>query len=243
MNTQIRNLFLAALAVIAVIGVGLIFVSRGQGTSNPSATATGADKTFKVTIQGQTVDIVGKPFSGDPLGQVRYSLGPSDARVTVVEFSDYECPYCRIFSEQTEAQFISEFVDTGKVRYVFRDLPLQQHQNAFRAATAAACASDQGKFWEMHMLLFRAQDDWVKLSSEAVQNKFADYAGQLGLDGAALGTCVGSGKHDPAIRADADAATRLGVQGTPSFFINGYHYDAALPIEALRAILKDAGVE
>jgi protein-disulfide isomerase len=240
-NTQARNLFLAALAVIALIGVALIFVVRGSNSS--SVTEAGADKTFKVTIQGQTADIVGKPFSGDAVGRVRYSLGRADARITVVEFSDYECPFCKMFSEQTEAQFMAQFVDTGKVRFVFRDLPLQQHQNAFRAATAAACANDQGKFWDVHRLLFRAQDDWAKLSAQAVQDKFADYANQLGLDGAALKVCVGSGKHDATIRADADAGFALKIGGTPSFFINGYRYDAALPIEALRAILKDAGVE
>jgi protein-disulfide isomerase len=232
---------LAALAVIALIGVALIFVVRGPDPASP--TAAGADKTFKVTINGQTADIVGKPFTGDAVGQVRYSLGKVNARVTVVEFSDYECPFCKSFSQDTEAQFISEFVETGKVRYVFRDLPLQQHQNAFRAATAAACANDQGKFWEMHRLLFRAQDEWAALSSNAVQDKYADYAGQLGLDGAALKACMASGKHDAAINADADAGYALKIGGTPSFFINGYRYDAALPIEALRTILKDAGVE
>lgn len=238
MNTRTRNQFLIALAVIGVIGVGLIFASRGQ-----NAKTIGENKSFKVAIQGQSADFVGKAYSGDPIGQARYSLGSKDARLTVVEFSDYQCPYCRVFSEQTEAQFITEFVDTGKVRYVYRDLPLPQHQNAFRAASAAACASAQGKFWEYHKLLFRAQDDWVNLSAQAAQDRFADYASQLGLDGAALTTCVASGTNDEAIRADTNAGYALKIEGTPSFFINGYRYDAALPIEALRAILKDAGIE
>ncbi len=243
MNTQARNLFLAALAVIALIGVALIFVVRGSTPATSSLPEAGADKTFKITFKAQTADIIGKPFTGDAVGRVRYSLGKADARVTVVEFSDYECPFCKMFSQETEAQFISQFVDTGKVRFVFRDLPLQQHQNAFRAATAAACADDQSKFWAMHQLLFRAQDEWSALSSNAVQDKFADYANQLGLDGAALKACMTSGKHDATIKADTDAGYALKIGGTPSFFINGYRYDAALPIEALRAILKDAGVE
>ncbi len=227
--------------MIALIGVALIFVVRGPNPE-PSSVAS-ADKTFKVLINGQTADIIGKPFTGDAVGQVRYSLGKADARVTVVEFSDYECPFCKMFNQQTEAQFISQFVDTGKVRFVFRDLPLQQHQNAFRAATAAACANDQGKFWDLHRLLFRAQDEWAALSSAAVQDKYADYANQIGLDGAALKACMVAGKHDATIRADADAGYALKIGGTPSFFVGGYRYDAALPIEALRAILKDAGVE
>jgi protein-disulfide isomerase len=242
-NTQARNLFLAALVVIALIGVALIFVVRGPTPPTSSVGGAGVDKTFKVTIKGQTADIIGKPFTGDAVGQVRYGLGKADARLTVVEFSDYECPFCKMFSQETETQFISEFVDTKKVRFVFRDLPLKQHPNAFPAATAAACANDQSKFWEMHRLLFRAQDEWAALSSTAVQDKYADYANQLGLDGAALKACMVSNKHDATIRADADAGYALKIGGTPSFLINGYRYDAALPIEALRAILKDAGVE
>jgi protein-disulfide isomerase len=243
MNTQARNLFLAALAVIALIGVALIFVVRGSAPATSSVGGADADKTFKVTIKGQTADIIGKPFTGDAVGQARYSLGKADARVTVVEFSDYECPFCKLFTLETETQFISEFVDTGKVRFVFRDLPLKQHQNAFPAATAAACASDQAKFWDMHKVLFRGQDEWAGLSADAAQNKFADYANQIGVDGAALKTCMVSGKHAAAIQADADAGYALNIGGTPSFFVGGYRYDAALPIEALRAILKDAGVE
>jgi protein-disulfide isomerase len=240
MAAQTRNMFLIALAVIALAGVALIFTAR---SSNPTPTAGGADKKFTVTINGQAAEIIGKPYTGDPATNIRYSLGKPDAKITVVLFSDYQCPFCRVFTEETESQFISEFVDTGKVRFVFRDMPLQQHPNGFRAALATACANEQDRFWQLHNVIFRAQAEWSELPTEAADARFADYAGQVGIDTTQLKTCVASGKHDAAIRKDAQQATALGLDGTPTFYINGYRYGAALPLEALRAILKDAGVE
>ncbi len=241
MAIQTRNTFVIALAVIALVGIGVIlFATRN---ANQTSTPGRADKKFNISLNGQTVEIIGKPYTGDPATNIRYSLGKPDAKVTVVLFSDYQCPYCRVFAEETEGQFISEFVDSGKVRFVFRDMPLQQHPNAFRAALATACANEQDRFWQLQKVIFRAQAEWSSLSVEAADNRFAEYAAQVGVDANQLKTCVASGKHDAAIRKDAQEATALGLDGTPTFYINGYRYGAALPLEALRAILKDAGVE
>ena len=117
------------------------------------------------------------------------ALGRRDAPVTIVEFSDYQCPFCRQFVTTTLPALKSTYVDAGKLRWVFRDFPLDQiHPNARKASEAARCAGEQGKYWDMHDLLFQNQQ---ALAAEQLPT----YADRLGLDRAAFGTCLNSGKY------------------------------------------------
>jgi protein-disulfide isomerase len=139
--------------------------------------------------------------------------GPANARVTIVEFSDYQCPFCARFHTATLPQIQKEYIETGKVRHVFRNMPLEAiHPQAFKAHEAALCANDQGKYWEMHDQLFANQ--------RALQpQQLIGHAKTVGLDPAAFQTCLDSGKHAALIRADLDEAERLGLNGTPAFLI------------------------
>jgi protein-disulfide isomerase len=139
--------------------------------------------------------------------------GKSAAKLTLVEFSDYQCPFCKRYVDQTLPGLMKDYVEAGSVRYVFRDLPLESiHPQAFKAAEAARCAGEQGKFWEMHDLLFANQ---AALQAE----KLPEYAKQLGLKPAAFEACLSSDKYADAIRRDVADAQALGIRGTPGFVL------------------------
>ncbi|MEW5983684.1 MAG: thioredoxin domain-containing protein [Acidobacteriota bacterium] len=139
--------------------------------------------------------------------------GSAAARVVLLEFSDYECPFCGRFARESLPQIARAYIDTGRIRHAFRAFPLEAiHKNAFKAHEAALCAGDQGKFWPMHLLLFGntralAPADLVK------------HAEAVGLDVTVFSRCVESGSKAAAVRADVEAGERLGVRGTPLFLI------------------------
>ncbi len=156
------------------------------------------------------------------------SKGPADAPLTMVIFSDFECPYCA--QVNIAVQEVARAYE-GKVRFVFRDFPLPFHKNAPHAAEVAKCADEQGKFWELHDALFANQQD---LSAQAV----AGYAqGIQGLDTAKLAACVDSGRKKPLVQADTMAAHDAGVTGTPAFFINGIPLSGAIPFEGFKEVI------
>lgn len=169
-------------------------------------------------LVGATVPTAGEPAMGSP-----------SAKVMVVEVSDYQCPFCKRQTQQTFPQLQSEYVQTGKVQYVFVDYPIAQlHPTAARSHEAAACAGDQGKFWEMHATLFRspiAKDD---AALEA-------HAKGIGLDLAQFRQCLASGKHAASIRASVERMERLGIQGTPMTLI-GYTPAPGQPMKIERYV-------
>jgi protein-disulfide isomerase len=139
--------------------------------------------------------------------------GKPDAPLTIIEFSDYQCPFCKRHVEQTLPKLLTDYVDTGKARYVFRDYPLEQiHPLAAKAAEAARCAGDQGKYWEMHDRLFANQKD---LQPE----KLPDHANALGLDVTIFRTCLDDKRHATQVREDIEAGDQIGARGTPMFVV------------------------
>jgi protein-disulfide isomerase len=155
--------------------------------------------------------------------------GPAAAPVTIVEFSDFECPFCA--RARPTLKRITE-VYGDKVRVAFRDYPLPIHARAPKAAEAAACAADQGRFWEMHDKLFGASP---KLDVAELKR----YAGELALDAAAFDACLDSGRQAASVKADVDAANAYGVNSTPAFFINGRLISGALPFERFAEVIDD----
>ena len=155
------------------------------------------------------------------------ALGPATAPVTIVEFSDYQCPYCHR-AQETVDELLAKYKD--KVRFVHRDFPLDGHAQALPAARAARCAGEQGKFWDYHRGLLNAPGD---LSEPDLKGR----AASLGLDGAKFGSCLESPHHEKAIRASVEDGARLGVTGTPAFFINGRMLFGARPIEQFQEII------
>ncbi len=155
------------------------------------------------------------------------SKGPTNAPVTMVVFSDFECPYCAR-SKAVIDQVVRDYGD--KVRIVYRDFPLPFHANAPKAAEAALCADEQGKFWEFHDHLFANQD---KLQLAALK----ETARTLGLDGAAFDACLDGGKMTARVEKNLEAGREAGVTGTPAFFINGLPLEGAQPYAAFKQAL------
>ena len=141
-----------------------------------------------------------------------YSLGRSDAPITLLEFTDYQCPYCRRFQAEAWPQIKKNYIDTGKLRFIVRDLPLQFHSSALPAAEAAHCAGEQGKFWEMHHALLTGDDP---LADGGIDRR----ATQLGLDLERLHACTRANRYESAIARNTAAADALEVHGTPAFVL------------------------
>ncbi len=140
-------------------------------------------------------------------------MGEANAKVVLIEFSDYQCPYCMDYFANAYAHLIADYVKTGKVKYVARDFPGESvHPNALRAAEAARCANEQGKFWEMHDNLFRNQKN---LGARGI----SDSAAAAGLDMAKFQACFDSGKYTAGIRKDEEETVKMGIKGTPAFLL------------------------
>jgi len=155
------------------------------------------------------------------------SLGPTDAPVTIVEFSDYQCPYCSR-AEPIVKQVLEKY--KGKVRFVYRDFPLSFHPFAAKASEAAQCANDQGKFWEFHDALYADQSKLAVPDMEAT-------AGRLGMNAEKFKSCMDTGKYTAEVSKDIADATKAGVNSTPSFFINGVAVVGAQGPEAFSDII------
>ena len=154
-------------------------------------------------------------------------LGPEKAPVTLVEFADYECPYCQKVALDVK-KLQADFGD--RVAFTFKDFPLPMHTRAEKAAEASRCASKQGKFWEFHDELFHSREldvDQLKAQARALK-----------LDSAAFDKCLDSGEEAAAVEKDRKEGVRLGITGTPSFFINGHFLSGALDYAALRQIVE-----
>ena len=157
-------------------------------------------------------------------------IGIEGAPVVIVEFSDYECPFCARFQQDTLEPLLAEFGDD--IQFVYRDFPISQiHPNAQEAAEAAECADAQGAFWDYHDLLFANQQLLDRTS-------LIRYASQLNLDVDAFTECLESGLYRDEVLADLDEGRSYGVTGTPTFFINGQRVVGAQPLATFQAIIR-----
>jgi protein-disulfide isomerase len=183
----------------------------------------------------------GLPQVQMPLALAEQAQGSGAAPLTMVEFTDYQCPYCRRFQAEVWPRLKHDYVDTGKVLFIVRDLPLPFHSEAKPAAEAAHCAAEQGKFWPMHDALLAKDSD---LSSKGISR----CARALKLDVKSFDSCVASGKYAAAVGHNAAEADALGLRGTPAFVIGrvqhglltGWPIEGALPYEDFDVLLKQA---
>lgn len=161
-------------------------------------------------------------------------LGDPNAPVTLIEFGDYQCPFCKRMFDETEKQLREEYVKTGKLKMVYRDFPLDSlHPHARRAAEAAECARDQNKYWAYHDSLFNKQ-------SQIPTMDFAALAGELGLNATQFNQCLENGKYADEVENDYQDGLSYGVTGTPSNFINGRPLPGALPYATFKAAIEEA---
>ncbi len=225
-STEKTNRFLMGAAVVQVVLLAVIafqlsgldnaltggaVIDPSPGAGAPSA-APRVPSDMKTLVDDDTV------------------LGDKNAPVTIVEWSDYECPFCARFHSDTFGQLKSQYIDTGKVKFVYRDFPLSFHPNAMPAAEAAECAGEQGKYWEMHNLLF----------TQGVQGgvtSFKQFAKQLGLNTAKFNDCVDSGKMKAEIQKDFADGQKVGIQGTPGFVVNGQLISGAQPFQVFQQVI------
>jgi len=224
-------------AVVAFAAVGIFVL--GMFTHAVAFDEDGGGSTVQVVQGGEdaaagptpTVGPVNVSVDDDP------AQGPEDAAVTIIEFSDFQCPYCARFDVETLPQILSNYGD--RVRFVYRDFPLTSlHENALKAAEASECADEQGAYWKYHDLLFQNQ---AALDDASLKN----YAASLALDTAAFNQCLDSDAQMEEVRKDVQDGITAGVQGTPDFFVNGVLIEGAQPYTvfqaAIEAALADSG--
>jgi len=177
------------------------------------------------------------PIRGDP-----------NAPITIVEFSDFQCPFCARFHVQTLPLIIEEYIEEGKVNLVYRDFPIQSiHPNALPAAVAAECANEQGRYWEYHDMLFEKQNGWNRLDSNTAISTFSQYATDVGLEQQQFDSCLGSGKYLEEVQGDLSDGRDYGISGTPGFFIGNdeigfVKLSGAQPFDSFKKII-DAQLE
>ena len=211
----------AAIALVA----GLAAPAQGQtppvppGGSPPSLQQQNEEIIKELrTIRALLESVIGparpsRPTTGSVTNLKGYSLGSADAPLTMVEFTDLQCPYCRQFALTTFDEIKKNWIDTGKLRYISRDFPIDSlHPHAMPAARAARCAGEQGKFWEMRLALVRNAN---LLSADFI----AKTAAALKLDATAFSVCAATTKYDAEIKAELQEGTKLGIEGTPTFVI------------------------
>jgi protein-disulfide isomerase len=165
-------------------------------------------------------------------------LGSPNAKVLMIEFGDYQCPSCRMFWKDVEPRIKREYIDTGKVKLVFRDFPIVQiHPEALLAAMAVDCSADQNKYWEYHDKVFREQynkgDDLVRFKAADLKK----WAKDIGLDPAKFDQCLDSEKYKNEVLKDKADGDAVSVQGTPTFFINGHVIGGAQPYPAFKNLI------
>jgi protein-disulfide isomerase len=197
--------------VAFILGLGGGYLLWG---STKSSIAAGANPIRRVAIS----------TDDDP------SIGPDNAPVTIIEFSDYQCPYCQVWYNQVYQQLLASY--PNKLRFVYRDLPLPMHPEAIPAAEAANCAGEQNAYWKYHDSLFGQQ---YGLNRAAYEH----YASDLGLDIKAFTACLDSQRFLKEVQADARDAASVGISGTPSFVINGRILVGALPFSEFKTVIDE----
>lgn len=191
-------------AVVAVLGIAAVSYSMNSGTGSM---ATGPVELPEM----EDAELVAMAQG--------LAMGDESARVTIIEFGDYQCPGCGYFATVVKPQIEATYVETGQARFVYYDFPIVGgHPNAFLAARAARCAADQGAGWEYHDALFAAQTEWSPAANPA--GRFVNYAGSVGLDEGAFEECLESDRHAALVTANMHLGQRYGVGGTPTVAVN-----------------------
>jgi len=243
-QTNPLNVFYIILGVIAVVGtVVVITLTRGGNASSdaageatsPSVTlptpaivdtpaATAADSSAEPAEATEQADEVASTNNqSEGVGKTTegfYYKGDPQALVTVVEYSDFQCPACAFHNQNLLPRLMSDYVETGKIRLIFHDFPLNIHPHAAKASEAAHCAGDQGKFWEMHDLLFEQQEQWASASDPAASH-FGDYAAQIGIDTQEFMACLNNGTYSQKMAQAYQSSLQVGISATPTFVVDG----------------------
>ena len=239
---------LTALAVAATL-LGGVTVARAQGiTSEQAQQILDELKAIRKSLETRPVapaQPAAAPAPVDDKVSIAFapgglSVGKENAPLVLVEYTDYQCPFCQRYHNDSFAQIKANFIDTGKIRYISRDFPLPFHENARRSATAGRCAAEQGKFWELrHTMIVNA--------NQLQADKLGGYAQSASLDVAKFQACVDSDKFKAAIDKDIAEGSAAGINGTPSFVLGriengklqGVRMVGAMPYQQFEAKIQE----
>jgi protein-disulfide isomerase len=210
------NRFYVILGAVAVIGLGLL----GYQLLKPATVSIPAN----VTVQ-----------PSDTAGFRGYLKGAEGAPVEITEYADYQCPFCQTFATLQMPTIEERLIKTGRLRWRYRDFPLQQHPYSRIAAHSAACADEQGKFWPQHERIYEGQSDWS--DSRKGADIFRRYARELGLDLGRYDACMAAGKYAGRIQASYDEGARAGVSSTPTLLVGGRLYQGRFDSDAITRLV------
>jgi len=204
--------FYAGLIGVLVVGAGALgwMLTRPRTTSIPA----------NVTVQ-----------ASDTAGFRGYLLGSDTAKVEITEYADYQCPFCQTFDQLQMPTIKKDLIDSGRLRWRYRDFPLQQHPFSRLAAHSAACADEQSKYWPQHHSIYDGQQDWAQLRDAAP--KLRQYAQANGLDLGRYDSCMQSAKYAGRIQASYDEGVQVGVSATPTLMVGGRLYQGRLDSDAI----------
>lgn len=207
--------FYAILAGVAVVGIGVLvfLLTRPRSVSVPA----------NVTVQ-----------ASDTAGFRGYVKGTESAPVEITEYADYQCPFCQTFATLQMPTIDERLIRTGRLRWRYRDFPLQQHQYARLAAHSAACGEEQGKYWEQHDRIYQGQGEWA--GGDAA-DRFREYAQANGLDLGRYDDCMESGKYAGRIQASLEEGMRLGVASTPTLLVGDRLYQGRMDSDAIARLV------
>lgn len=166
-------------------------------------------------------------------------LGSDNAKVTIVVFSDFQCPFCKQFVDNSYTQILDTYVKSNKIKFAFRHYPLTSiHANAQKASEAGECANEQNKFWNYHDLLFKKQTEWSPQSTDEAVISFTNYASELGLNINQFQSCLNNDKYKDKVEKDIEDGNKAGVDGTPTLFINGTRLVGAQPFSQIKQLIE-----
>jgi protein-disulfide isomerase len=204
--------FYTFLAILALAGLGVL-----------------AYLIFKPQTVSIPVNVVVK--ASDTSGFRGYLKGSPDAPVEITEFADFQCPFCQTFATLQMPTIDERLIQTGRVRWRYRDFPLQQHPFARLAAHSAACADEQGKYWDQHQRIYEGQSEWSEARDAAAI--FRNYAKGVGLDLGRYDACMRSGKYAGRIQASYNEGVQVGVNSTPTLLIGDRLYKGRFDSDAI----------
>lgn len=259
-TTRLKSGFLSKLVAVAVLFTGVLVYAQTSTSKEAGITSEQADailkelkeirsileKQLQMASNGSRLPGASSDIQTVSIGlpQGVQSLGKDDAPMTIVEFSDYQCPFCSKFHRGAFAELKKSYIDPGLVRFISLDLPLDIHPNALQAAEASRCAGDQGKFWEM-------RDAMIEHSDNLSKDSILMLASSIVKDPTALRLCMESGKYKAAVESNKAEANKIGITGTPTFIIgktakqsiSGHRLAGAMPYTAfdfeIRTILGE----
>ncbi|MFA6024648.1 MAG: DsbA family protein [Candidatus Gracilibacteria bacterium] len=229
-NSNSQAVWASLSFLVLGLGIGLLVASKGEILENFGGNDLVRDETESAIppdFDVNSLEIVDVSTDDDAV------LGDADAPVTIVEFSDFQCPYCSRFYEQTLPQILSKYIEKGKVKLVYRDFPLSGHPQANLAAQAAECTGDEN-YYAFHDWLFENVATWSGKET-AMEIMIQAAEDELGAD---IRTCLENGEMADEVNADMMAGRSYGVTGTPAFFINGKKLVGAWPYEVFEAVIE-----